>query len=120
MKHNEPTYLVKVATDGTIRREAFTPDNSLKQLQAAVGGWIERVDYEKNDLDLYVNEEGKLEGLPYNRVLTVHSRHFHDPLVGNGVYVAHDDEGNTLGLTEQECAQLEKELIESGGAVTAA
>ena len=120
MKHNEPTYLVKVATDGTIRREAFTPDNSLKQLQAAVGGWIERVDYEKNDLDLYVNEEGKLEGLPYNRVLTVHSRHFHDPLVGNGVYAAHDDEGNTLGLTEQECAQLEKELIESGGAVTAA
>ena len=47
MEHNESTYLVKVATDGTIRREAFTPDNSLKQLQAAVGGWIERVDCQR-------------------------------------------------------------------------
>lgn len=46
-----------------------------KQLGNEVGGWIECVPL-KNNGDMYVNEEGKLIGLPVNDVATLLADHF--------------------------------------------
>jgi hypothetical protein len=58
--------------------EAF----GLKELQKAVGGYIELV-YLGNDKILVVNEEGLLENLPLNRKASTLARR---PIVGNVVY----------------------------------
>ena len=38
--------------------------------QAVVGGWVEPLHLEKAKLTLFVNEEGKIRGLPFNRRAT--------------------------------------------------
>lgn len=43
-------------------------DGELSAIQEKVGGWIEHVQLDKNSA--YINEEGKLHGLPYNAVAT--------------------------------------------------
>lgn len=45
------------------------PDTNLETLQKAVGGWIELV-YTKHNDEMYINEEGKLHGLPINILAT--------------------------------------------------
>lgn len=32
------------------------------------------------------------------------------PIVGNAVFAAHDEEGETVGLTAEQCAELERRL----------
>jgi hypothetical protein len=44
---------------------------ALDELQGFVGGYIEHVGHPDADLHLWVNEEGKNNGLPPNRVATV-------------------------------------------------
>lgn len=57
---------MKIAVDGTITE--VKPKNgkklTLEEMQAVVGGLIERV--QTNVGDMYCNEEGLLQGLPYN------------------------------------------------------
>ena len=52
---------------------SFSPNNrekfTLEELQRLVGGYIERVPM-SNGKSMYVNEEGKLNGLPYNEKAT--------------------------------------------------
>lgn len=43
-----------------------TDDDSLRTLQTAVGGYIEAAPIEREDCSLFVNEEGKLHGFPFN------------------------------------------------------
>jgi hypothetical protein len=73
----------------------------LDGLQAAVGGWIEYVPTEQ-DVTLYCNEEGKIEGLPANRVATAAFGQLiqpHDYLAGDVVIIGpQDDEGNDTDL----------------------
>ena len=75
-------------------------DGSLTELQNLVGGYIEAPCLFP-DVDIIINEEGKLMNLPYNRWLS-HNGKFIDILVGNIVIIAHDDEGETIGLTEEQ------------------
>lgn len=54
-------------------RDNVTPINgkffSLRELQKYVGGYIERIDL-NNGCAMYVDEEGLLKNLPYNRNAT--------------------------------------------------
>ena len=122
----EQTYIVKVSTEGIVTREPFNAADSLKQLQTAVGGYIELVPIRlKGQRDLFVDEEGKLKRLPLNMVLTDFFAategnkgglgYFY--LNGPGVFAAHDDEGNNLGLPAEECAEIEADLANFGGIV---
>mgnify|MGYP003674504572 FL=1 len=43
---------------------------TLEEMQRLVGGRIERVHHAEPHCDMYVNEEGKLDGLPYNKTAT--------------------------------------------------
>lgn len=108
------TYLLKVATNGSMTRIAFDKAKSYDQLSNAVGGYLEAVPCPNNGgHDLYCNEEGKLEGLPLNPVMTRFWRArlaTDDFLVGDCVFANCDEEGETLGLTAEECDALEAQL----------
>jgi hypothetical protein len=56
-----------IRTDGSVTEFEF---NELKDYQEKVGGWIEAVRLVGGATG-YINEEGKLEGLPMNKVATV-------------------------------------------------
>ena len=79
-----------------------------KDLGRAVGGWIERAPTPGAPFTLYVNEEGKLDGLPLNvraNRLANRYRYWNDPLVGDAVLVgpptpAGDDTDFTLAEYE--------------------
>lgn len=61
---------------------------TLKELQDAVGGYIEliRVRHEGKVRDAYVNENGRFDGLPHNAQATTMASEFgYGPLVGNAV-----------------------------------
>lgn len=76
----------------------------LKSLQSEVGGLIALVSLDA-EVDAFVNDEGLLERLPFNRVLP--TEYGKVPVVGNVIVVSHDDEGDTAGLTD---AQVSKWL----------
>ena len=84
-------------------------------LQSAVGGWIECVGLFGTgmpELDIYLNEEGKLMGLPPNIVATRLSgidRHG-DLIVGDAVVCARSGQGKTKGLSASHETALRKLL----------
>ena len=71
-------------------------DNSLKGLQTIVGGYIESVSLPPYDrqLVLICNEEGKLIGLPPNRLLG------NDVIMGTFFITKSNDEGDFVSLNE--------------------
>lgn len=79
----------------------------LEYLQSCVGGYIEAVglEFEGQGATMYLNEEGKLNGLPVNAVATVLAAgqiHRSDLIVGNVVLVgAPDENGDDTGLPSE-------------------
>lgn len=77
----------------------FSPNNgekfTLEELQGLVGGYIERVPM-SNGKSMYVNEEGKLNGLPYNekatQILRQQGRIPNDYIVGDVVILSNEEE----------------------------
>ena len=69
-------------------------DNSLDEMKAIVGGWIEIVGL-GGGLDLCCNEEGKLMGLPPNVALFGGQ----DVVAGDCFLLRHDDEGEAVSVT---------------------
>jgi len=99
---------VIIKTDGSKEVVEFTNETSYNMLSGAVGGWIQCVPL--GELDLWVNEEGKLDGLEHNPIATalwIDTYGNTDRIVGNAVFTSGtDDEGNTLGLSEEQIAYL--------------
>jgi hypothetical protein len=73
--------------------------NSLRAFQQAVRGNIEMFCPFEDNAAIICNEEGKIDGLPFNR--TVHG----EPMVGNLVIVGDDGEGNFCSLTDEQIQQ---------------
>ena len=77
--------------------------DSLRILQRAVGGWVQAVDF-RDDLTIWVNEEGKLNNLPINVEATKIWAHFYgntDFIVGNAVFTGGTDEnGETMAISD--------------------
>jgi hypothetical protein len=105
--------LIKLTTDGERIGLKCDADKSYEALSQGVGGWIECVRLTPT-LDMWVNEEGKMNGLEYNPDATaVFWSHFgvmSDIIVGDVVFASHDDEGNTTSLSTEEIQYLEKYL----------
>jgi len=81
-------------------------DSELSTLQSAVGGWIEAVDV-AGEMSIYLNEEGKMIGLPINYVATWYFDQTwgagKDIIVGDVVFTGlPDGEGKTMGLTVEQ------------------
>ena len=66
------------------KHETIDIENTLEALQNAVGGYIETVRLMVDDAVMIVNEEGLLQGLPYN---TAASNLAMQPIHGTAVVV---------------------------------
>jgi len=76
-------------------------ENTLEAMQAEVGGYIECLGL-GGKVDAMVNEEGLIKNLPFNRhMMTPYGPR---PFVGTAIVVAHDDEGETIGLSDVQVA----------------
>lgn len=83
--------------------------NNLKSLQAVVGGYIECVPFPRvKDVDLIVNEEGKLARLDGNFFLP----HYKDCVVGTAIIASYNKEGQFVSLTDEHIKKV-KEYINS-------
>lgn len=100
-----------INTDGTGGVVDFERGGSYEVLSGAVGGYIECVSV-KDDLDMWVNEEGKLIGLPLNPIGTRVWREVYGPtdvIAGDIIFTGGvDDEGETLGLSDIHIARLDE------------
>lgn len=97
--------VVTITTDGAVTHESI--DRGAAPLQQRVGGWIEAVSSDDGSVTLWVNEEGKLQGLPVNAMATelwhMISPHMKgvDVLCGTVVVTGGcDDEGETLSIPD--------------------
>lgn len=94
---------IKLTTEGKASLIDLTADsNELLTLQTAVGGYIEAKTLQ-GGYTLFMNEEGKLQGLPMNERATeiwlANFPTFPDVIVGDVVIAGGtDEEGEQLGL----------------------
>jgi hypothetical protein len=86
---------------------------SLEFLKDRVGGWVEAVDISlpnEPEVSMYLNEEGKLKGLPYNpraSKLAAGSIRASDYIVGTVVLCGPvDEDGEDTGLAETQTEWL--------------
>ena len=78
----------------------------LESLQTTVGGYVEVAHLEQMGLDMYLNEEGKISGQPFNKratvvAFTMHWKHVQGDYIAGDVMVlgGPDDAGDNQGLT---------------------
>ncbi len=90
---------------------------TLQDLQSAVGGWVQAIDL-ADDLTMWLNEEGKLTGLPHNTTAQkLWDKTFwvgSDFVVGDVVLTGGtDEEGATLPLGDDTAQRVRKILVAS-------
>jgi hypothetical protein len=99
-----------INTDGSKSVVEFTEDTFLKLAQGTVGGWIQLVRLHSKGIDLYLNEEGKMNGLELNPIATALWTDDYgatDYMVGNVIITGGaNSEGNTVGLTDKQVQTL--------------
>lgn len=82
-------------------------DGELESLQAEVKGRIEYFEliYNGKSFDIVLNEEGKLNGLEPN-IAVFHKEELIDIIVGDVLILKADEEGDSMGLTDEEITML--------------
>lgn len=102
----ETKLAAKLYTDGKIE---IVPLGGLQFLQDSVGGYVQAMDLSEN-LTIWMNEEGKMNSLPFNQAATSIYIKFlgsGDFIVGTVVFTGGaDEDGEVLGLDEQTIAVL--------------
>lgn len=90
-------------------RQPYTKEieSGLRPLQAAVGGCVEVIYPYEDTVALLVNEEGKIEGLPYNRVLRNEDGQIYDVVAGTFLVVGLGEEDFT-SLTPEQLSKFEE------------
>lgn len=105
---------VLVLTNGNFETREIT--NELEDLQKIVGGYIEIPflgdKFNSNGIDVIINEEGKfIEGLKPEIAIVDESRgRILDIVYGNCIFASHDENGETIGLTENQMQIVKEEL----------
>ena len=107
--------IFKIDTDGNAGVKDIKGD--LKSLQTEVGGLITLANYyeelEDQGIDIFADDEGLLKADPITTLLITEKKNpmkVLTVLVGNLIFVSHDDEGNTLGLTGSQVAFIKAHL----------
>lgn len=93
--------------DGEIQKHEGVP--TLEEMQKVVGGWIEPVDFiedEDGRISIYVNEEGLMHNLPFTFHIRGAVYHGDVDMFGDAVIVRCDNEGETVGLTEDDLEHI--------------
>ena len=99
--------IFKIDTDGNAAVKEIKGD--LRSLQEEVGGLITLAPYyeelEMYDIDIYADDEGLLKADPKTTLIITEKENrmkVLTALVGNLILVSHDNEGNTVGLTDDQ------------------
>ena len=104
-------YFLRVSEkDGHFKGYIAEFEDTLKYLQDYVGGYIDVVSL-NNDIDLVINDEGKIKGLPINRTIRNNVGEIVDFICGNILCLRHDDEGNFDSILESDIPEIEKRLM---------
>ena len=90
-------------------------ENTLESLQEIVGGYIESPYisniFRENDIDIIINEEGKILTLQEEiAVIDKEKAIVIDVLCGNCIFVSHNEQGETIGLNDEQIKIIKKEL----------
>jgi len=89
--------------------------DSLKKLQASVGGWVQAIDLSET-MSMWCNEEGKMLQLshnPFGQAFWEKSFGRTDYIVGDIVITGGvDDEGDTISLTDEQIAFVTEVVAE--------
>lgn len=89
-------------------------ENTLESMQEIVGGWIEHISVESlGSIDMWGNDEAKLIGLEPTIALTYKGK-IYDVVCGNVVFLRHDDEGESISLTDDDIKFIEDKFEEDG------
>ena len=101
---------VKISTAGAKEVVELEYGNVLKDLQEAVGGYIELISLHHFVADLWVNEDGRMHHLAPNPLATklwASEAPHAEMLLGDVIVTGpSDDSGETLGLTDEQVAFL--------------
>ena len=109
MKQKIKAYIIRVDEEGRQYKGYFTEiDNTLEAKQEIVGGLIQVVRLTP-DIDIIINDEGKLRGMPLNRIWLSEDGEPLDFLGGNIIAVRHCDDVFTDILSE-DCEIIERLL----------
>lgn len=105
---------VLVLSNGELRETEI--GNELEDLQEIVGGYIEipflSHKFRDNNIDVIINDEGKLiEGMKAE-IAIVDEKHGNilDIVYGNCIFASHDEEGETISLTDKQMQIVTEEL----------
>ncbi len=85
-------------------------DGELQTLQKKVGGYVELVRL-STGIDMYINEEGKMCGLPVNKIATQlywHYRDVTDDLIVGDVILLSSRNGGVMSLSKSRQDELDK------------
>ena len=83
-------------------------EGDLKSLQEEVGGFITLAPHfdelTEKGIDIYADDEGLLKADPKISMVVLNRENgsIESVLVGNLIFVSHDEEGNTKGLTKEQ------------------
>lgn len=104
-------YLLRVDSETGIPYRGYVGkvENTLEAKQKLVGGRIEVVTL--GDIDIILNEDGKLLRLPPNRVLTDDKGNIFDILVGDIICCRHDGNGNFCSIHQEDISVIESFLL---------
>ena len=107
--------IFKIDMDGNAAVKDIKGD--LKSLQTEVGGLLTLAPYyeelENHGVDIFADDEGLLKPNPKTTLIITDKKNRMKVLtclVGNLIFVSHDDEGNTLGLTDEQKAFIKAHL----------
>ena len=107
--------IFKIDTDGNAAVKYIEGD--LKSLQKEVGGLITLANYyeelEEQGIDIFADDEGLLKANPKVSLFVTDKKNrmkVLTELVGNLIFVSHDDKGSTLGLTDEQIAFIKAHL----------
>lgn len=105
---------VMVLSNGELKVQEIGTE--LEDLQKIVGGYIEipflSEVFNDNVIDIIINEEGKLIGGMNAEIAIVDKKSgkILDIVYGNCIFASHNEEGETVGLTEKQMRVVEEEL----------
>lgn len=105
---------VLVLSNGELKERNI--GSELEDLQEIVGGYIEipflGEALRDGEIDVIINEEGKfIEGLKAEiAIVDKRNGSILDIVYGNCIFVSHDNEGNTIGLDEEQMQIVKDEL----------
>ena len=98
------------------RLEEKEIENTLKELQKIVGGYIEipyisKV-FAENDIDIIINEEGKFieDCKPEIAIVDKETNSILDIVYGNCIFASHNEEGDTIELNDKQVKIVKDEL----------